>query len=161
MIPAILKGKNLFVQASVASEKTLSHVIPTLQLINEHTPGCQALVIAPTKDLSKQISQIYQSIGEYLKISVALCVVGPATSETEWKEGAQIVLGTPGKVCDKLQKGAFSTDSVRIVILEDLDELLSRGYQDQLTELFKRFPPAAQVGLKIWENLFLTDSCFM
>lgn len=145
----ILKSKDTIAQAQSGTGKTATFAISTLQLIDEKSPNCQALILAPTRELAQQIQRVIMCLGEYLKINVHICTGGTSTVEDKkkLKEGCQVIVGTPGRVHDMLKKGFLKADHLKLFVLDEADEMLGRGFQDQIKEIFKLIPGDVQIAL--------------
>ena len=98
--------------------------------------GTQALVLAQTRELALQIQNVVIALGEYMSIECHACVGGTNIREDKAKlqEGVHIVVGTPGRVYDMINRRAFRTDNIKIFCLDEADEMLSRGFKDQIYE---------------------------
>jgi translation initiation factor 4A len=109
----------------------------------------QALILAPTRELAQQIQKVILALGDYLKAECHACVGGTAVREDirKLELGCHIVVGTPGRVYDMINRRALKTDSIKLFCLDEADEMLSRGFKDQIYEVFRYMPPTVQVGL--------------
>jgi len=109
----------------------------------------QALVLAPTRELAVQIQKVASQLGESLGVNVRACVGGTSVREDIEKlsQGVQVVVGTPGRVFDMIQRGALRTDKIKMFILDEADEMLSRGFKDQMYDIFRYMPSSTQVVL--------------
>jgi translation initiation factor 4A len=145
----ILKGRDTIAQAQSGTGKTATFAISVLQLIDETAPKAQALILAPTRELAQQIQRVVLCLGEYLNVNVHICTGGTNIMEDKKKlqEGAQIIVGTPGRVHDMLKKGVLKPDHLKLFVLDEADEMLGRGFQDQIKEIFKLIPGDVQIAL--------------
>jgi len=145
----ILKSKDTIAQAQSGTGKTATFAISILQLIDPDAQRCQALVLAPTRELAQQIQRVIMCLGEYLKVSVHICTGGTNVMDERKKlqEGVQIVVGTPGRVHDMLKRGYLKSDHLKLFVLDEADEMLGRGFQDQIKEIFKLIPGDVQIAL--------------
>lgn len=98
--------------------------------------GTQALILAPTRELAQQIQKVVIALGDYMNIECHACVGGTNVREDIAKlaEGVHIIVGTPGRVFDMINRRAFKTDEIKIFCLDEADEMLSRGFKDQIYE---------------------------
>jgi len=130
----ILKGRDTIAQAQSGTGKTATFAISALQLIDEKAPYSQALILAPTRELAQQIQRVIMCLGEYLNIGVHICTGGTNTMEDKkkLKEGAQIIVGTPGRVHDMLKKGFLKPDHLKLFVLDEADEMLVEGSKIRL-----------------------------
>ena len=98
--------------------------------------GTQALILAPTRELAQQIQKVVIALGDYMNIECHACVGGTNVREdmAKLQEGVQVVVGTPGRVFDMINRRALRTDHIKIFCLDEADEMLSRGFKDQIYE---------------------------
>lgn len=145
----ILKTKDTIAQAQSGTGKTGTFAISILQVVDADSSRCQALVLAPTRELAQQIQRVIMCLGEYLKVNVHICTGGTNVMEERKKlqEGVQIVVGTPGRVHDMLKKGYLKADHLKLFVLDEADEMLGRGFQEQIKEIFKLIPGDVQIAL--------------
>jgi translation initiation factor 4A len=110
---------------------------------------CQILVLAPTRELAQQIRKVFQSIGDFLKVTSHACIGGTSVRDDlrVLSRGVQVVVGTPGRVGDMIRRGALSTKYVSLFILDEADEMLSRGFRDQIYDVFQALQSDVQVCL--------------
>ena len=109
--------------------------IPNRQL-DMSIKGTQALILAPTRELAQQIQKVVIALGDYMNIECHACVGGTNVREdmAKLQEGVQVVVGTPGRVYDMINRRALKTDTIKIFCLDEADEMLSRGFKDQIYE---------------------------
>lgn len=109
----------------------------------------QALIVAPTRELSQQIAFVVKQIGEFNGINVHACVGGTVVREDIQilKKGVHVVVGTPGRVFDMMKKGFLKAEYLRVFILDEADEMLSKGFKSQIQDIFKFIPSETQVAL--------------
>jgi translation initiation factor 4A len=145
----ILKGKDTIAQAQSGTGKTATFAISILQVIDHMSQNCQALVLAPTRELAQQIQRVMKALGEYLNVSVHVCTGGTNIGEDIkiLKEGVQVVVGTPGRVNDMLKKGYLRSEYLKLFVLDEADEMLGRGFKDQINEIFQKIPGDIQIAL--------------
>ncbi|EAA16210.1 RNA helicase-1 [Plasmodium yoelii yoelii] len=148
-IKPILKGYDTIGQAQSGTGKTATFVISSLQLINYDYVACQALILAPTRELAQQIQKVVLALGDYLKVKCHACVGGTVVREDidKLKQGVHMVVGTPGRVYDMIDKRHLGVDRLKLFILDEADEMLSRGFKAQIYEVFKKLVPDIQVAL--------------
>jgi len=109
----------------------------------------QALILAPTRELAQQIQKVVVALGDYMNVECHACVGGTNVREdmTKLQEGCQVVVGTPGRVFDMINRRALRTDHIKVFCLDEADEMLSRGFKDQIYEVFQLLPQDTQVVL--------------
>ena len=127
----VISGRVIISQAQSGTGKTGTFSIGVLQLIDYKSPQCQAIILAPTRELAMQINYFVNCLGEFLKIK-SRCLIGgtdPREDRKALKDGGiQVVVGTPGRVFDLIEKQALKTDFLKSVVLDEADEMLSRGF---------------------------------
>jgi len=148
-IVPVIKGHDVIAQAQSGTGKTATFSISILQKLDLSVKGTQALILAPTRELAQQIQKVVVALGDYMNTECHACVGGTNVREdmAKLQEGVQIVVGTPGRVYDMINRRAFRTDSIKIFCLDEADEMLSRGFKDQIYEVFQLLPQDTQVVL--------------
>ncbi|SGY90480.1 BQ5605_C039g11810 [Microbotryum silenes-dioicae] len=148
-IMPVIAGHDVIAQAQSGTGKTATFSISILQSIDVSLKQCQALVLAPTRELAQQIQKVVVALGDYMNIECFSAVGGTSVREAMAKlqEGVHIVVGTPGRVFDMIQRRALKTDHIKIFCLDEADEMLSRGFKDQIYDVFQLLPPTTQVVL--------------
>lgn len=138
----VIQGHDTIAQAQSGTGKTGAFTIATLQVIDAASSHIQGLIVAPTRELSMQIAFVVQSIGEYMGVTVHACVGGTSVKEDikKLKSGTHIVVGTPGRIHDMMKRNFFKTDYLRIFVMDEADEMLSRGFKEQIQDIFKFLP---------------------
>lgn len=129
--------------------KTATFTVSILQKIDIALKETQALILAPTRELAQQIVKVIVAIGDYMSVQVHACVGGTAVRDDirTLQQGVHIVVGTPGRVGDMINRRALRTDEVKLFVLDEADEMLSRGFKDQIYEVFRFLPEKVQVAL--------------
>jgi len=145
----LCKGRDIIAQAQSGTGKTATFTIGILQQIDIENRDCQALILAPTRELAQQIQKVVAALGDYLRIKCHSCIGGTRVRDdiNELQKGVHIVVGTPGRVYDMLCRKVLRSQYIKIFILDEADEMLSRGFKDQIYDIFTTLPPNAQVGL--------------
>lgn len=138
ILPVINKMDTI-AQAQSGTGKTATFAIGVLQRLDCKSPNCQAVILAPTRELAQQINKVVYCFSEFLKINTR-CLIGGTELREDIRAlkdgGIQIVVGTPGRVKDLIGKGVLRTDFLRVVVLDEADEMLSRGFVDTVREIF-------------------------
>ncbi|KAL8452516.1 hypothetical protein Emag_002305 [Eimeria magna] len=148
-IKPIIDGHDTIGQAQSGTGKTATFVIAALQKINYSKLACQALILAPTRELAQQIQKVALALGDYLKVRCHACVGGTSVREDALRlhEGVHVVVGTPGRVNDMLEKRHLRCDHMVLFVLDEADEMLSRGFKSQILAVFQHLPQDVQVAL--------------
>lgn len=141
-IPYILAGRDMMVQSRTGSGKTGAYVLPILQKIDLKQNAAQALVLVPTRELALQVSCEAQMLaaGSDLRVAVVYGGVGYAAQLEAFRSGAQLVVGTPGRILDHLLKDALSLDHLKILIFDEADRMLSMGFYPDMVKIRKYIP---------------------
>jgi len=148
-IMPILKSHDTIAQAQSGTGKTATFSISVLQSIDLSMNKAQALILAPTRELAQQIQKVVRALGDHLKCTSHACVGGTLVRDDirELRNGVQVVVGTPGRVYDMINRQVLNLGSVKIFVLDEADEMLSRGFKDQIYDVFQHLPPKVQVCL--------------
>jgi len=111
--------------------------------------GTQALILAPTRELAQQIQKVVVALGDYMNVECHACIGGTNVREDMQKlqEGVHVVVGTPGRVYDMINRRALRTDNIKLFCLDEADEMLSHGFTEQIYEVFQLLPAETQVVL--------------
>ena len=149
-IPHLLAGKDIIGQAQTGTGKTAAFALPLLSTINPAQKHTQILVLAPTRELAIQVAESFQTYSKNLpKIKVLPVYGGAAYSEQlrGLKKGAQIVVGTPGRVMDHIRKGSLKLDNLQTLVLDEADEMLRMGFIEDVEWILEQTPEARQIAL--------------
>jgi len=148
-IVPIVKGFDTIAQAQSGTGKTATFTIGVLERIDLKMKAAQALILAPTRELANQSHKVVCSIGDYLNIIAHACIGGTKVSDDidMLRRGVHVVVGTPGRVFDMIERRALDVRNVKLFVLDEADEMLSRGFTDQIYDIFKKLPETVQVGL--------------
>jgi len=148
-IRPVLDGRDTIGQAQSGTGKTATFTIGALQRIDYSNRECQALMLAPTRELAQQIQKVVLALGDYLKIKCHACIGGTSVRDDidRLRDGQHCVVGTPGRVMDMLSKRHLRADNLLVFVLDEADEMLSRGFKDQIYDIFKTLPANVQVCL--------------
>src|SRR5262245_26256237 len=144
------RGKDLVVQARTGTGKTAAFGLPLVdRLVRRKVKAVQALVLCPTRELALQVTRELEGLGKNTGIAVLPVYGGaPMLRQIEGlKEGAQILVGTPGRVLDHLRRKTLDPSKIRVLVLDECDEMLSMGFLPQITEIWNQLPKELQVLL--------------
>jgi ATP-dependent RNA helicase DeaD len=139
-IPLIMQGKDIIGQARTGTGKTAAFGIPLVELVDRNQKTLQAMVLCPTRELAVQIADELKKIAlltEGLSITAVYGgrAMGQQTQELE--SGTQIVVGTPGRITDHIERGALSMDNIRIMVLDEADEMLNMGFREDIGRILE------------------------
>lgn len=151
-IPLAMQGKDLFITAPTGTGKTLSYVLPLLQLLLNTTKpgtGLQALVIAPTRELATQINKTIQQVASYTFFHSLLVTGGEGLREqaAKLRKNPDIVVGTPGRLAEHWQKQQFELTNLKLLVLDETDRILDMGFGDDVTTIIDNCPANKQTLL--------------
>lgn len=149
LIPVLLDGQDAIGQAQTGTGKTAAFALPTIQQIEARTGFVQALVLVPTRELATQVASAVFTYGKSAKISV-LPIFGGTPYDKQirrLRKGIDVVVGTPGRLLDLLNRGVLDLSQVRTVILDEADEMLSMGFADDMEAILDQTPAERQTVL--------------
>lgn len=148
-IPVALSGRDCIGQARTGTGKTAAFVLPILERIDLEDPRTQALVLTPTRELSQQVSDEAERLAFKSKVTTACCVGGrPIRQQIKnLADGAQIVIGTPGRVIDLLSRHLLKVADLRIVVLDEADRMLDIGFRPDIEKILRQCPESRQTLL--------------
>ncbi|PQE16396.1 hypothetical protein CJF31_00009615 [Rutstroemia sp. NJR-2017a BVV2] len=146
-IVQICKGRDTIAQAQSGTGKTATFSISMLQVIDTAVRETQALVLSPTRELATQIQSVVMALGDYMNVQCHACIGGTNVGEDIRKldYGQHIVSGTPGRVADMIRRRNLRTRHIKMLVLDEADELLNRGFREQIYDVYRYLPPATQV----------------
>ena len=148
-IVPVSKGFDIIAQSQSGTGKTATFAIGSLSLVESEKVQPQILVLSPTRELAKQNYDVFCALSEYLDIKVRLCIGGQKLDDDikELDKGAHIIVGTPGRIFDLLKRHVINGSMFKSFILDEADEMLSRGFKDQIHDVFVYLPKTCQVCL--------------
>jgi len=145
----LVKKHDIIAQAQSGTGKTATFTIGILQQLDFSVSEAQALILAPTRELAQQIQKVVLALGDYLSVQCHSCIGGTRVTDdiAKLKKGVHVVVGTPGRVYDMLCRNVLRPEYIKVFILDEADEMLSRGFKDQIHDIFTQLPSNVQVGL--------------
>ncbi|MDU0478339.1 DEAD/DEAH box helicase [Staphylococcus chromogenes] len=149
-IPLLMEGRDVVGLAQTGTGKTAAFALPVLSRIDKSVRAPQALVLAPTRELALQVADAFQEFADHLGgISVLPIYGGQAygIQLSGLRRGAQIIVGTPGRVIDHLTKGSLDISGLRYLVLDEADEMLNMGFQEDVERILADTPDDKQVAL--------------
>ncbi|MGI8596309.1 MAG: helicase C-terminal domain-containing protein, partial [Thermoleophilaceae bacterium] len=148
-IPELLAGRDVIGQAQTGTGKTAAFGLPLLEYVDPRDPEVQALVLTPTRELCIQVTQAIRAYGERRGVGVVAVFGGaPIRSQVaQLKAGAQVVVGTVGRVMDLMSRHQLVVSSVRFVVLDEADEMLDLGFLEDVETILSRAPGGRQTAL--------------
>jgi len=148
-IKPILGGRDVIAQSQSGTGKTTIFCVGILQSINERGKDLQALVLSPTRELAEQSCKVMMAFGDYMQARVHACIGGKSVGEDmrTLQAGVHVVSGTPGRVYDMIQRRCLKTKNLKMLVIDEADEMLSQGFKEQLYDIYRYLPPKVQVVL--------------
>jgi ATP-dependent RNA helicase DeaD len=148
-IPALMDGRDILGQAQTGTGKTAAFALPMLQGLDLSFNGVQGLVLVPTRELANQVSEAIFSYGKHLGVKVLPVYGGQAYTRqlSRLDRGVHIVVGTPGRMIDLIEKRALKLHTVRYLVLDEADEMLDMGFADDVERILSETPPERQTAL--------------
>ncbi|XP_028409723.1 eukaryotic initiation factor 4A-III [Dendronephthya gigantea] len=148
-IKPILKGRDVIAQSQSGTGKTATFSISALQCLDTQSREPQVLVLSPTRELATQIQKVCLALGDYMNVQCHACIGGTNIGEDIRKldYGQHIVSGTPGRVFDMIGRRNLRTRNIKMFILDEADEMLNKGFKEQIYDVYRYLPPATQVIL--------------
>ena len=165
----LLDGKDVIAQAQSGTGKTATFCLGVLGLMEANKNEIQALILAHTRELALQINTVFSQIANYMDILFNLSIGGINVKDnienlSKKPRKPHVVIGTPGRILDMINKGALNTKKLKIMIIDEADEMLSEGFVDQIYKIFRTMPSTIQVGLfsaTMTEKFFDISNKFM
>jgi len=130
--------------------KTAVFGISALQLLDDRAKDVQVLILSPTRELAEQTSRVVTSLGDYMSVKCHACIGGRSLGDDRKalrNGGTQVVSGTPGRVYDLVKRGDLVVRSIRAFVIDEADEMLNKGFKEQIYDIYRNLPPGAQVIL--------------
>ena len=149
-IPILMEGRDVVGLAQTGTGKTAAFALPVLSQIDTDARHPQALVLAPTRELALQVADSFQSFADHLGRIEVLPIYGGQAYGIQLsglRRGAQVIVGTPGRVIDHLEKGSLDISQLRFLVLDEADEMLNMGFQEDVERILEDTPEDKQVAL--------------
>ncbi|MBT2559389.1 DEAD/DEAH box helicase [Hymenobacter sp. ISL-91] len=146
-IPALLGGRDVIGQAQTGTGKTAAFSIPAIELVDTDSREVQCLVLCPTRELAVQVSGEIQKLGKYKRGLAVVPIYGGSSYDRQFRaleRGVQIVIGTPGRVMDHIERGTLKLEHCKMIILDEADEMLDMGFRDDIETVLKKMPEQRQ-----------------
>jgi ATP-dependent RNA helicase DeaD len=150
VIPSMLAGRDVLAQSQTGSGKTAAFALPILSTWQRKSKGVSTLVLAPTRELALQVSQAFETYSQYIKGFSTLAIYGGQDYEGQFRalrRGVDVVVGTPGRVIDHLKRGTLDLSQLQRLVLDEADEMLNMGFQEDVEFVLQHVPEQRQVTL--------------
>lgn len=145
-IPAIFKGRDVIAKSQTGTGKTLAYLLPLVQRIQTERDEVQALILTPTRELSKQVFDVLKSLASVRGVDAA-DVIGGRTIENQiqkLKRNPHVIIGTPGRLLDHIRRRTLNLSAVKMVILDEADQMLAAGFREDIEALVDQTPKKRQ-----------------
>ncbi|MGZ8254324.1 MAG: DEAD/DEAH box helicase, partial [Burkholderiaceae bacterium] len=148
-IPVMLEGRDLIAQAMTGSGKTLAFALPIMEKCDPAQRYTQSLILTPTRELARQVGSVFEDLsrGSGLRVTLVYGGVAYGPQEKALHAGAHVVVGTPGRILDHLRRRTLKLDGVRVLILDEADEMLDRGFGPDVERILAMTPKTRQTAL--------------
>jgi len=146
-IPVLLTGKDVVGLSQTGSGKTAAFAIPAIERVDGTVRGAQVLILCPTRELAMQVAEEVAKLALFKRGVRELPIYGGQSYDRQLRglrEGAQIIIGTPGRVMDHLERGTLKLDQIAMVILDEADRMLDMGFRDDIEKILSQAPPERQ-----------------
>ncbi len=148
VIPTILTGRDVVGQSSTGSGKTAAFALPAIDKVDVHSKGVQVLILCPTRELAVQVAEEVAKLAFFKRGVRELPIYGGQSYERQFRgldAGAQIVIGTPGRLMDHMERGSLKLDKLKLVILDEADRMLDMGFREDIEKILSGVPATRQL----------------
>ncbi len=148
VIPIALTGKDIVGQSSTGSGKTAAFALPAIERVDAHQRAVQVLILCPTRELAVQVAEETGKLAFFKRGVREVPIYGGQSYERQFRAlaaGVQIVIGTPGRVMDHMERGTLKLDALKILVLDETDRMLDMGFRDDIEHILKSVPTTRQL----------------
>jgi ATP-dependent RNA helicase DeaD len=148
VIPSILEGRDVIGQSSTGSGKTAAFAIPAIEKVDTHVRKVQVLILCPTRELAVQVAEEVGKLSLFKRGLNATPIYGGQSYDRQFRaleSGVQIVIGTPGRVMDHMERGTLKLDALKLVILDEADRMLDMGFREDIEKILSAVPEERQL----------------
>ena len=148
-IKPIIQGRDVIAQSQSGTGKTAVFSISILQSIDTTSNETQALTLSPTRELAEQTQKVLLALGDFMNVQCHACIGGKNLGEDirRLDYGVQVVSGTPGRVFDMIKRKHLRTRNLKMLVIDEADEMLNQGFKEQIYDIYRYLPPSTQVVL--------------
>lgn len=145
----ILGGRDVIAQSQSGTGKTAVFCISILQSVDMKSRNLQAIAMSPTRELAEQSQKVLLALGDYMNVMCHCCIGGRSVGEDirKLESGVQVVSGTPGRIFDMMRRRHLNTKHLKMFVLDEADEMLRRGFKEQVYDIYRYLPAEIQVVL--------------
>lgn len=143
----IVQGRDVIAQSQSGTGKTAVFSISILQNLDTTSNEIQALTISPTRELAEQTQKVLLALGDFMNVQCHACIGGKSIGEDirRLDFGVQVVSGTPGRIFDMIQRKHLRTRNIKMLVIDEADEMLNKGFKEQIYDIYRYLPPSTQV----------------
>jgi translation initiation factor 4A len=142
----VVEGNDSIIQAQSGCGKTGTFAIASLQIIDLTKKYCQIIILSPTREIADQTLIVINNLSKYLDISICGVIGGKKLNNDDVAK-AQIIVATPGRVYDMINRGLIRMNDLKLFVLDEADQMLNKGFKEQIVEIFKFVPPESQIAI--------------
>ncbi|CDZ76938.1 Cold-shock DEAD box protein A [Legionella massiliensis] len=148
-IPLLLQGQDVIAQAQTGTGKTAAFALPILQRLSAKSQATQALILAPTRELAIQVAEQFEALSVHQHITVSVLCGGQDYRRQlkQLRDGAQVVVGTPGRILDHIDRGTLQLGQLSTFVLDEADEMLRMGFIEDVEMILSKLPEKRQMAL--------------
>lgn len=149
-ISPLLEGKDVIGQAQTGTGKTLAYAIPAVEMLEDKNPKPQVLILCPTRELTIQVSNVLKILLKYRQKANVVAIYGGQRIDLQIraiKRGTQVIVGTPGRIMDHMRRKTLKFNSIKMVIIDEADEMLNMGFIDDIKMILSEVPFERQIAL--------------
>ncbi|CAN0036600.1 unnamed protein product [Ascophyllum nodosum] len=148
-VKPIMSGRDVIAQSQSGTGKTAVFSMGILQMLDTTSSDTQALVLSPTRELAEQTQKVILALGDFMNVQCHACIGGKSIGEDirRLDYGVQVVSGTPGRVFDMIRRRNLRTRTLKMLVIDEADEMLNKGFKEQIYDIYRYLPPSTQVVL--------------
>jgi translation initiation factor 4A len=145
-IVPVIEGKDSVIQAQSGCGKTATFSIASLQLTDNSIKSCQIIILSPTREIADQSYIVIKNLSEYLNIDISPVIGGKKLKNSEVSK-SQILVATPGRIYDMINRGVINMSTLKLFVLDEADQMLNKGFKEQIIEILKYVPQESQIAI--------------
>lgn len=141
----VINGNDCIIQSQSGTGKTATFSISALELIDSKIDSCQVIILNPTREIADQTLNVIKNLGTYLEYKIAGVIGGKKNEDN--LHSAQLIIATPGRIYDVLNRGYINMKTLKLIILDEVDQILNKGFKEQIVKIFEYIPLNTQVSI--------------
>tara|TARA_X000000950_G_C13888754_1_gene649949 strand:+ start:888 stop:2054 length:1167 start_codon:yes stop_codon:yes gene_type:complete len=142
----VVEGNDSIIQAQSGCGKTGTFSIASLEIVDSKKSFCQVIILSPTREIAHQTLIVINNLANFLNLRIC-GVIGGKKLSNEDVANAQIIIATPGRVYDMINRGNIKMNELKLFVLDEADQMLNKGFKEQIVEIFKYVPPESQIAI--------------